>query len=653
MKIIRVEKMILSNFQGIKALELNMTANDTVIRGDNATGKTTVANAMTWLLFNDSSDGAKNFSPKTLNEDGEMHNLEHGVEITFSCNDGSSRKFKKIYKEVYKKKRGSNNKEFTGHTTDYFCDTVPLNLSEFEQSIIEFFGLKQDKIKQLMSLNYFAEVMSWQERRRVLLEICGDINDDDVFNEIEQADDLIEFLNNRSVEDGKKIVANQKSLVNKEIKNIPSRIDEASLFLSEIDFTEKELTEEIAHTEEHLKALSNKKDSLVIHDDETVKTLAQRALFEAENDLNMARYAYEGEIREKNNEHLKISSAKKMELEQLQNYQEKRKRNLNSLQNKLDDMKALKAKLYEEHRTISQTVWEESQAICPTCHQTLPDDQIDALKNDFNITKSNKLEAIIERGKKDCSKQAIKALEEEISTLDNVIADEDVKISKFKLALSNHEATQPSFVVFEETDEYKQLNKAVYEAKKALENTQTTNVLSEEAQQIDEEIASAKAHMKQLEKKQYMLENNKQIKKRIKALEKEEKELAKNYEKLERIEFLCEQFIKTKVAMLSDNINNCFETCRFKLFSEQINGGIKEDCEVLVNCDGVLVPYRLANHASKINAGLEIAQVLNEYYQVIVPIFIDNAESVTRFKGVENQLIKLVVDENYKTLTIA
>lgn len=652
MKIIRVEKMVLSNFQGIKALELNMTANDTVIRGDNATGKTTVANAMTWLLFNDASDGAKNFSPKTLNEDGEMHNLEHAVEITFSCNDGGSRKFKKVYKEVYKKKRGSNNKEFTGHTTDYFCDTVPLNLSEFEQSIIEFFGLKQDKIKQLMSLNYFAEVMSWQERRRVLLKICGDINDDDVFNEIEQGDELIEFLNNRSIEDGKKIVANQKSLVNKEIKNIPSRIDEASLFLSEIDFTEKELAEEIAHTDEHMKALSNKKDSLVSHDDETVKTLAQRALFEAENDLNMARYAHEGEMREQSNEHFKISSAKKMELEQLKNNQEKRKRDLNSLQKQLEDMKDLKAKLYEEHRSISQAIWDESQAICPTCHQALPDDQIDVLKNDFNITKSNKLEAIIERGKKDCSKQAIKALEEEISTLDNVIADEDVKISKLKVALSNHEATQTSFVVFEETDEYKQLSKAVYEAKKALENTQTANILSEEAQHIDEEITAAKAHMKQLEKKQYMLENNKQIKKRIKALEKEEKELAKNYEKLERIEFLCEQFIKTKVAMLSDNINNCFETCRFKLFSEQINGGIKEDCEVLVNCDGVLVPYRLANHASKINAGLEIAQVLNEYYQVIVPIFIDNAESVTRFKSVENQLIKLVVDENYKTLTI-
>lgn len=653
MKIIRVEKMVLSNFQGIKALELNMPANNAIIRGDNATGKTTVANAMTWLLFNDASDGSKNFSPKTLNEDGEMHNLEHAVEITFSCNDGGSRKFKKVYKEVYKKKRGSNNKEFAGHTTDYFCDAVPLNLSEFEQSIIEFFGLKQDKIKQLMSLNHFAEVMSWQERRRVLLEICGDINDDDVFNVIEQGDELIEFLNNRSVEDGKKIVANQKSLVNKEIKNIPSRIDEASLFLSEIDFTEKELIEEIAHTEERLKALSNKKDSLVSHDDEAVKTLAQRALFEAENDLNMARYAHEGEMREQSNEHFKISSAKKMELEQLKNNQEKRKRDLNSLQKQLEDMKDLKAKLYEEHRSISQTLWDESQAICPTCHQALPDDQIDVLKNDFNVTKSNKLEAIIERGKKDCSKQAIKALEEEIATLGSVIADEDTKILKLKTVIEKQEAERVVFIGFEETDEYKQLSQAVYKAKKALENTQTTNILSEEAQQIDEALADAKAHMKQLEKKQYMLENNKQIKKRIKALEKEEKELAKNYEKLERIEFLCEQFIKTKVAMLSDNINSCFETCRFKLFSEQINGGIKEDCEVLVNCDGVLVPYRLANHASKINAGLEIAQVLNEYYQVIVPIFIDNAESVTRFKSVENQLIKLVVDENYKTLTIA
>ncbi len=105
--------------------------------------------------------------------------------------------------------------------------------------------------------------------------------------------------------------------------------------------------------------------------------------------------------------------------------------------------------------------------------------------------------------------------------------------------------------------------------------------------------------------------------------------------------------------MLTDKINSKFENVRFRLFVEQQNGGVKEDCEVMVRNDkGALVPYINANNAGKINAGLEIIEVLSEHYGVRMPIFVDNAESVTKLKEMSSQVIRLVVSEEDKVLRL-
>ena len=64
-----------------------------------------------------------------------------------------------------------------------------------------------------------------------------------------------------------------------------------------------------------------------------------------------------------------------------------------------------------------------------------------------------------------------------------------------------------------------------------------------------------------------------------------------------------------------------------------------------------MVPYKMANNASRINAGIEIIDILSEHFGIRMPIFVDNAESVTRITSTDNQLIRLVVDEDYKNLT--
>ena len=137
---------------------------------------------------------------------------------------------------------------------------------------------------------------------------------------------------------------------------------------------------------------------------------------------------------------------------------------------------------------------------------------------------------------------------------------------------------------------------------------------------------------------------------RIEELELKEKDLAAKYEELQKGIYLCEQFVKAKTKLLDDKINSRFKTLRFRLFIEQQNGGIADDCEALVPFATGLVPFKSANNAARINAGLELIDTLAEYYGVELPVFLDNSESVTKFYKTKAQLIKLIVSEPDKTL---
>jgi hypothetical protein len=137
--------------------------------------------------------------------------------------------------------------------------------------------------------------------------------------------------------------------------------------------------------------------------------------------------------------------------------------------------------------------------------------------------------------------------------------------------------------------------------------------------------------------------------KRIEELKTQEKELAKAYEKLESEMYLTEQFIRAKVTMLESKINSRFKLARFKLFDQQINGGLSECCETLYNG----VPYMGGlNNGARINVGLDVINSLSEYYNFRAPIFIDNREAITKLIDTKSQVISLIVSEKDKKLRI-
>lgn len=183
----------LDNFQGIKAANFDFDGQSASIYGDNATGKTTVFNAITWLLFDRPSTNAKNYTPKTKGPDGDVHFLDHAATARFSMEDGRIVTLKKVFHENYKKKRGSATEEFDGHSVDFYIDGVPVKEKEYTATLMAFCG-GAEKMKLLTMPNYFAEEMSWDARRNILLDICGDVSDEEVIESSEALRELPAFL---------------------------------------------------------------------------------------------------------------------------------------------------------------------------------------------------------------------------------------------------------------------------------------------------------------------------------------------------------------------------------------------------------------------------------------------------------------------------
>ena len=131
-------------------------------------------------------------------------------------------------------------------------------------------------------------------------------------------------------------------------------------------------------------------------------------------------------------------------------------------------------------------------------------------------------------------------------------------------------------------------------------------------------------------------------------LENQQQKLATEKNLLDETSLLIDEFVKAKVDMLEESINSHFKYARFKMFNVLVNGNVEECCETTYKG----VPYRSMNNAARINVGLDIINALTKFYNVTAPVFIDNAEAVTDFIKCNSQTIKLVVDADFKELTM-
>ena len=591
---IKIKTLKLENFKGIKNLTIDFK-DITNISGDNAVGKTTIFDAYSWLLWDKDSLNRKDFAIKPYDKNGdEVHNLESIVEGDFVFDD-TDLTLKKIYKEVWTKKRGSIQAEFTGHTTDYYINAVPVKKKEYTERIASV--ISEDNFNLLSNPLYFNQILDKNKRREVILGLIEEVKPEDIIANNKDLEDL--DLETYTVDELKKIAKDSARKINKDIESIPARIDELDKSkIYDIDFDALEFRKR--STLPALKEIDEKlADASKMAEGMTEITEKITALQKEKSELTEKYQNKCLEVKLKNKKILQEKEHDKLVIEEA-------KKNIEKL-------KDLVEKAREEWQEVHKEQY-QGDFKCPTCGQDLLPDQIEKTMANFNKKKSEKLTSIEEKAKdlkikiEECEKIAIYVVKE--------YKEEDLPIEPIRL---------------------EEIDKELDEAKAKLSDFSLDN-----KKDLLEKKDSLNADLEEINKKLSLQGQNEKIDERIKELEKQEKELAKAYEEQQRIIYLCEEYTKAYVNLVSDKINDSFDLVKFKLFENQINGGITETCEATFKG----VPYSDLNNAAKINAGLDVINSLSDKLDLKVPIFIDNAESVNELIKTDTQLVRLVVSKD-------
>ncbi|PXX26246.1 AAA domain-containing protein [Thalassospira sp. 11-3] len=660
-------KMSLKNFKGIKDLEIDFNQN-TNIYGDNGTGKTSIFDAFTWLLFGKDSTGRSNFEVKTLDANNVViPKIEHEVcaVLSMGANDGTTPEeweFKRVLREKWVKKKGSETAEFTGNETQFFWNKVPLTSAEYDKKVNM---VMDETVFKLLTNPLAFNDLNWKERRNILVLLAGAVDNDDVLKALDhsqeltkpQVDDLIHLINGKlSLEEQRKQTAAQKKQYRDELKAIPTRIDEAKRNVPQtLDF--EAIQKDLEVWEKGLEKLDGQ-----IND----KSKAMEAVLEQRAELQKEMYAIQSKIdlrgdiitkRIKNDNRVDTSEvdALKQDLAKTENLAGQYAANIRDAKEQKDQLENQMAELRTkfEELNASQIAFDPNAEKCPTCHRGYDPQKIQeeraAAEKRFNDNKKAELQRIRTAGqikKADCEKLTAQILEwgpkhdelkenaAELQKQITALGKTDAAPVDVPKLIAETLAADPELIKLKKE---KQELEAQLEFVPTVDNSELVNLKKQTIGNID--ICKTKLAVKtQIDKANA----------RVDELLAQEKQLAQDLSNLERSEFALEKFIKTKITMLENRINQKFTHVNFRLFQTQINGGEVETCDTLING----VPFSDANNAAKINAGLDIINTLCDHYGTTAPIFVDNKESITKLIPVQSQVVALIVSENDKTLRI-
>ena len=632
---IKISNLKLKNFKGIKNLEINFEGKNANIYGKNATGKTTVFDAFKWLFFDKDSSDRKDFNIKTLDENNKpIHFLEHEVEAILLI-DGVDMTFKKMLKEKWVTKRGETQQEFSGHETSYWIDEVPVKKKDYEEKINSL--VPESLFKLITDPLYFNKQLKWQERREILTNISGNqITDEEILNANEEFKTLQQNLNGRSIEDYNKVVASKIKDLNNEKEKIPIRIDElTNTLITEHDINYEELEKEKANCKVEIQKIDAEMIDIQTRAKENMKKADQLAA--AKNELNALKLKLE-------TEHSKQQSEATIKLESEKAILESRKRNLaaelEERKQKVENAESSKQELYKKWDELLNTKLEfdPNSFICPTCKREYPAEKKEELKgtfiNNFNEHKESEKQRINKEG------QALNSVIEEnrnkIEEKQETIQKTEKELLDINTKLEENAKEQSNIGPFDVTKlpQYQEKIKQVEELQTAISKivqSDTTEISNKKAKLVDQ--------INEIDKKLNERDTQEKTKARIEELEAEEESISQKVQELEAQQYQIEEFTKTKVELLENTINSNFEIVRFRLFDTQINGGLVECCDTLVNG----VPYADVNNAHKILAGLDIIKTLSRFYNTSAPIFIDNRESINSLHTISAQIISLIV----------
>ena len=640
---IKLLTLKLQNFKGIKQLEINFEGKNTNIYGKNATGKTTIFDAFKWLFFDKDSNDRKDFNIKTLDSNNKpIHFLEHSVEAVLLI-DGQDTIFKKVFQEKWVKRRGQEQQEFAGHETSYWIDEVPIKKKDYEEKINSI--IPENLFKLITDPSFFNNQMSWKERRELLINISGvNITDEEILDSHEQFSELKENLNGRKVEDYKKVISSKVKELNNEKEKIPIRIDELNnTLITDNNINYEDLEKEKNICNEELEKIELQMTDVQARAKENMKTATELAI--AKNELHNLKFKLEVEHSNKySSESIRINNEKNIIEGKIRN----NKQTIQDLELQIEKDNSRKQELYKKWDEVAnkKIEFESDSFICPTCKRPYDTEKVEEMKqefiNNFNISIENEKQVINKEG------QAINIRINDNTEKRNSLYIENEQLNKelekTTGEMQEYEKNKSNIEAFDVTSlpQYQEKLKEI----EALEEI-VNNLVSEDITEIQNKKTNIIEQINNIDKQLNERVVQEKTKTRIEELEKEEENIAHKIQELEAQQYQIEEFTKTKVEVLESSINSKFKLVKFKLFDTQINGGLVECCDTLVTG----VPYQDVNNAHKILAGLDIINILSEFYNITAPIFIDNKESINELNYANAQVISLIVT-NDPTLRI-
>ncbi len=681
---IRIQSLSLHNFKGVREASFSFDGKNARIEGENGAGKSTVFDAFVWLLFGKDHAGQDwtNFDLKPIDPETRevIHGLEHWVEAELLV-DGVQTRVRRVVVENWVKPRGQAEKVLQGHTQAFFINGVDTGtLKAYESAIHQW--IDERVFKLITNPLYFIDdrYTSWQDRRKAIVALVG--NTDRAALDAEFAD-LVAEMRGEPMEDFRKRIAaarreNRKRLDESTAsvaalkKAVPEEVDTAD--------TSARIDEIIAARDEKISAI---RKEISILDEKissaTDAAAAKRAEIDAKNREILAYRIKMGDfIAEKlkaahaaaNDRERRIAEARR-QVARISDELQTRLENMHKDSHVLEDYQirrnedALRlgdlGKLYakEQERAFKFT----GQEVCQACGRPFSEEHMEQereaayarfveecrIAKEKLIKEASELKADIanvdewiESRKRSIAEaqSAVDALQSARTSAKESLADAEsepeVNIAEAEMAIRR----SPEYL---EMVEKERKMSAVMESMAG--GGDDTRELLADRRKLEADIRLAMDESaRELEPLQAGKAVNRERERILKMIEDErtrEAGFADEVARLERLEDRAAQYVKAEIDSMDSAISKLFRVARWKMFSVTLEGGLKGMCEV-TSPDGV--PYRSMNDAQKILCGLDVIRVFSEQYGCVAPIFIDNAESITRREfDTTAQVIRLVV----------
>ena len=635
LKKIEIKSIFIENFKGCRSAKREF-GNKTKISGSNASGKTTIFDAFTWLLFNKDSLGSEKFNIRPLDANGKMiDNVEIKVSAILEV-DGKEVELTKVQKQKWVKKRGSEVAELQGNVNSFEVDGYPKSEKDYKEYISSI--IRDDLFKMVTNPTFFTS-LKWKEQRDILMRFASDVSDVELAKGNDKFLRLMDELEKApSTDDIHKKYSKSLLELKKKQAELPVRIDEAEKSKVDIDVAELEL---------HRKALS---EQIIANKEKQENILNQfNEYSELENEILKLNFELNDLKRKANEENSKKKdvimdaiSDKNYLLRKVESTIEVTEHEIESIKDTLERETVLIEHMRDKYKQAQGLEFDENSLVCSYCGQEYPVDKKEQIRAEFEQKKADELASITSKGndaKKriDIYRKSLVEKEKELAShkesfqmLTSAISDLRVEFNKI-----------PDVIDISETDECKAIKNQIAEKEQKLAKG---NNVDDIRLQLKSEENNLQDQLREVEKQIAKAEMNVQLDERISELELEQRDVVQRAANQEKMLYLLEEFIRYKMDVISDSINSKFDGINFKLFENQINGGLKECCEVTVNG----VPYSSLNNGHRIVAGLQIIKALQELYEVSAPIFVDNAESVNEgnLPSMNCQMICMYVADN-------